>query len=173
MVGGRCSLAHYCSVQCQRKAWKEHGHKMVCRKEDEFRVGDVAGSSIPFGTLSFCHPVRLIARADVQEDGGDNNHSTSQSSWHVESTLEDDGNGAKLVKTMSATHLVRIRPVLWCIKKLNDWRTVVRIHESMNADDDDIPNLTVRSMSGQRVYTAFTDNTSTTARSRKRYPYLN
>jgi MYND finger len=116
MVCGRCSLAHYCSVQCQRKAWKEHGHKMVCRKEGEFRVGDVAGSSISFGILSVCHPVRLIARADVQEDGGDNNYSTSQSSWQVESTLEDDGNGAKLVKTMSSANLVRIRPVLWCIK---------------------------------------------------------
>jgi MYND finger len=31
MVCGKCSMAHYCSAHCQKKALKELGHSIVCR----------------------------------------------------------------------------------------------------------------------------------------------
>jgi TPR repeat protein len=30
----RCKCVHYCSVGCQRKDWKENGHKEECKKLD-------------------------------------------------------------------------------------------------------------------------------------------
>jgi MYND finger len=137
MVCDRCALAHYCSVQCQRKAWKDHGHKMVCRKKGEFRVGDVAGSVDHFGALGFCHPVRLQAPAAGVHV------SSNRSSWQVQSTLENDSSGVKLVKVMPVASLVRIRPGLWNILKRDEWEAV---RENMNAagdDDGNVPNLTL------------------------------
>jgi MYND finger len=135
MVCERCSLAHYCSVQCQRKAWKEHGHKMVCRKEGEFRVGDVAGSTDPFGSFGNCHMVRLKGHVVQHRDGDDDddNHSSNQS-WHVESTLEKDGNGVKLTKIIPSAILVCIRPGLWNALSPSEWDTVRREHLIYSSD---------------------------------------
>ena len=30
----KCTCVYYCSVDCQRKDWKENGHKEECRKLD-------------------------------------------------------------------------------------------------------------------------------------------
>ena len=37
----RCKKAYYCSAQCQKKQWKENGHKAHCRKDGEFKAGDL------------------------------------------------------------------------------------------------------------------------------------
>lgn len=37
----KCQKAFYCSRECQAKQWKEKGHKKHCRKEGEFKGGDL------------------------------------------------------------------------------------------------------------------------------------
>ena len=34
----RCTCVYYCSVDCQRKDWKENGHKEECKKLDFYVV---------------------------------------------------------------------------------------------------------------------------------------
>jgi len=37
---GRCLKAYYCSVECQKRQWKCHGHREHCRKPGVIKVGD-------------------------------------------------------------------------------------------------------------------------------------
>ncbi|KAJ3329776.1 hypothetical protein HDU76_007147 [Blyttiomyces sp. JEL0837] len=37
----QCWRVAYCSVTCQRKHWKKGGHRLVCRKQCDFKIGDV------------------------------------------------------------------------------------------------------------------------------------
>mmetsp|Transcript_50738 Transcript_50738/g.61075 ORF Transcript_50738/g.61075 Transcript_50738/m.61075 type:complete len:335 (+) Transcript_50738:188-1192(+) len=37
----RCRREFYCSKECQRKQWTEKDHKVYCRKEGEFKPGDL------------------------------------------------------------------------------------------------------------------------------------
>ena len=37
----RCGKAFYCSKECQKKQWKVNGHKQRCRKDGEFKAGDM------------------------------------------------------------------------------------------------------------------------------------
>lgn len=37
----RCHREFYCSEECQRKQWKVNDHKKYCRKEGEFKTGDL------------------------------------------------------------------------------------------------------------------------------------
>lgn len=41
LVCERCKKAYYCSAECQKKQWKENDHKIFCRKEGEFKAGDL------------------------------------------------------------------------------------------------------------------------------------
>lgn len=37
----RCQMQHYCSARCQRRKWKELGHRDACRDATQINVGDV------------------------------------------------------------------------------------------------------------------------------------
>ena len=37
---GRCQMAYYCSVKCQKTAWN-NGHKLACRKKGEIKPDDI------------------------------------------------------------------------------------------------------------------------------------
>lgn len=41
MVCSLCNKGYYCSKECQKKQWKEREHKIYCRKEGQFEVGDL------------------------------------------------------------------------------------------------------------------------------------
>ena len=36
-----CKKGFYCSKECQTKQWREREHKIYCRKEGQFEVGDL------------------------------------------------------------------------------------------------------------------------------------
>ena len=36
-----CNKTFYCSKECQKKQWKENGHKIYCRKDGEYKPGDL------------------------------------------------------------------------------------------------------------------------------------
>ena len=40
LVCSACGQIRYCSKECQKKSWREYGHKEYCRKDDEFKKGD-------------------------------------------------------------------------------------------------------------------------------------
>jgi len=44
LVCSRCEITYYCSKECQTTHWKAdpRGHKQMCRKKGEFRLGDEA-----------------------------------------------------------------------------------------------------------------------------------
>lgn len=44
-VCSRCDIAYYCSEQCLRKAWTEHGHKKFCRKKASSKKKILPGQS--------------------------------------------------------------------------------------------------------------------------------
>ena len=100
---GRCKMAFYCSVDCQQKAWKEQGHRLVCRKKGEFKVGDVAVVTKSVGGIRSGQRVEVIA--PVLEDGGTNDE--SQSHWLVK---EEEGDERVKVAVKS---LKQVRSVLW------------------------------------------------------------
>jgi len=41
LVCQRCKKAYYCSAECQKKQWRENGHKLHCRKDGEFKAEDL------------------------------------------------------------------------------------------------------------------------------------
>ncbi len=41
LVCERCKKTYYCSPECQKKQWKNNGHKIHCRKDGEFKAGDL------------------------------------------------------------------------------------------------------------------------------------
>jgi len=41
LVCNGCKKAYYCSAECQKRQWKENGHKIHCRKYGEFKAGDL------------------------------------------------------------------------------------------------------------------------------------
>ena len=100
---GRCKMAYYCSVDCQRKAWREQGHRLVCRKKGEFKVGDVAVVTKSVGGIRSGQRVELIA--PVLDDLGKNDE--SQSHWLVK---EKEGDEPVKVAVKS---LKQVRSVLW------------------------------------------------------------
>ena len=57
MACAKCKQTYYCSVECQKKHWKEV-HKIQCRKRGEFKVGDFAYTVQPFGSIPF---VEIVA----------------------------------------------------------------------------------------------------------------
>jgi hypothetical protein len=62
---GRCRLACYCSVECQKLHWKIGGHKKVCGKVVESgAASDGAGASAPLQ-----HPCPICL--DNEDDAGD------------------------------------------------------------------------------------------------------
>jgi hypothetical protein len=101
-----CRLAFYCSAECQIKAWKEQGHKKVCRKKGEFKEGDLAFILGPVGNISSGEEVRIMAPAPNFDD--DSTEGNSNQHWVVKSE-DDDGN----VAVVSAGRLKRIRPARW------------------------------------------------------------
>jgi len=60
-VCSRCQMAFYCSEECLRKAWRDQGHKTVCRKDGEFKVGKTAVTLRAFGSFKTGDMVRLVA----------------------------------------------------------------------------------------------------------------
>lgn len=41
LVCERCKKTYYCSLECQKKQWKNNGHKIHCRKDGEFKADDL------------------------------------------------------------------------------------------------------------------------------------
>jgi len=41
LVCERCKKTYYCSAECQKKQWKDNGHKIHCRKDGEFKADDL------------------------------------------------------------------------------------------------------------------------------------
>mmetsp|Transcript_5633 Transcript_5633/g.8733 ORF Transcript_5633/g.8733 Transcript_5633/m.8733 type:complete len:339 (+) Transcript_5633:126-1142(+) len=41
LVCERCKKSYYCSAECQKKQWKNNGHKFHCRKDGEFKADDL------------------------------------------------------------------------------------------------------------------------------------
>jgi hypothetical protein len=67
---GRCRLACYCSVECQKIHWKTGGHKKVCGKEGERgtstdRAGASSGSDAPLE-----HPCPICLDSEDDAGGG-------------------------------------------------------------------------------------------------------
>jgi hypothetical protein len=85
----------------------------VCRKKGEFRVGDVAASMDPFGSVSIGQLVRIIAPAQ-----NDPNPQVPHK-WEVES-MDRSEDGTKIKKIVRVTRLMRVRPALW-----DQWNTPV------------------------------------------------
>lgn len=97
----RCEMAFYCSTECQRKAWNERQHKKVCRKQGQFKVGDMAETLQPFGNVMAGEQVRVIA-PDTAGDANSANHE-----WLVASLNDDDD-----TEIVPVQQLKRVRPGL-------------------------------------------------------------
>lgn len=136
MQCGRCKLAHYCSADCQKKAWKELGHKTTCREKHEFRVGDVAACVDPFGDTKTGKHVRIVSPAPAADDSQPTEIPTPITHWVVESKQDDE---PKITMTVAAKRLKRVRPGLWCNRgkaELAEWE------KTFEAESFDIPGLT-------------------------------
>jgi len=128
----RCRMAYYCSVNCQRKAWKEQGHRLVCRKKGEFKVGDVAVVTESVGGIDSGQRVELIA--PVLDDVGTNDG--SQSHWLVK---EEEGEERVEVAVES---LKRVRSVMWRQMTRDDLVKIAQMvleRDRNNADEEDGP----------------------------------
>jgi len=99
---GKCKMVYYCSVDCQQKAFKEQGYRLVCRKKGEFKVGDVAVVTESVGGIRSGQQVELIA--PVLGDVGMNDESQS---WIVKEKHGDE-RGQVAVKSLK-----QVRSVLW------------------------------------------------------------
>ena len=133
---GRCKMAFYCSVDCQQKAWKEQGHRLVCRKEGEFKVGDVAVVTKSVGGIRSGQHVELIA--PVLDDVGTNDE--SQSRWLVKEKHGDE-QGKVAVKSLKQVRSVLWRA--WTKEDLAEIREMVlerdRNKANDEAEDEDVP----------------------------------
>ena len=128
----RCKMAYYCSVDCQQKAWKEQGHRLVCRKKGEFKVGDVAVVTESVGGIDSGQRVELIA--PVLDDVGTNDG--SQSHWLVK---EKEGDEQVEVAVKS---LKQVRSVLWRQMTREDLAEIVQMireRDRNKADEEDVP----------------------------------
>jgi len=128
---GRCKMAFYCSAACQQKAWKEQGHRLVCRKKGEFKAGDVAVLTKSVGGICSGQHVELFAPVPDDE---------SQSSWVVKEKHGDE------VDVVAEKSLKQVRSVLWRAwteEDLAEIREMVLERDRNKADheaeDEDVP----------------------------------
>ena len=138
---GRCKMAYYCSVDCQQKAWREQGHRLVCRKKGEFKVGDVAVLTKSVGGIHSGQPVELIA--PVLDDLGTNDE--GQSRWLVKESQSPlspkEKKGDERVK-VAVQSLKPVRSALWRAWTKEDIAQIERevLERDRNtADEEDVP----------------------------------
>jgi len=129
---GRCKMAYYCSVDCQHKAWREQGHRLVCRKKGEFKVGDVAVLTKSVGGIHSGQQVELIA--PVLEDVGTNVE--SQSHWLVK-----EKEGDERVFKVAVKSLKQVRAAVW---RTFTEKAAAQLHPELarnrnKADEEDVP----------------------------------
>jgi hypothetical protein len=91
-----CSMASYCSKECQKKQWKA-GHKQACRKKSQIEIGDVMKLSA------------LQARPDLNDTLVTvvNPHPSKEGRWVVRGM-----NPPQEVVSVLAKNLLHIRPAM-------------------------------------------------------------
>ena len=134
----RCKMAYYCSVDCQQKAWKEQGHRLVCRKKGEFKAGDVAVVAKSVGGIRSGELVESIA--PVLDDVGTNDKPEP---------LARQRTGRRQTGRVAVKSLKQVRSVVWWpwTKEFLTMRLleIVRECDGMlgrdknKADDEDVP----------------------------------
>jgi MYND finger len=168
MVCGGCHMAHYCSAECQKMAWKKGtstsngdsaaaaaaaaGHKMFCRAKHDFRVGDVVATVDPFGDTKTGKHVRIVAPAPAPAPADP--HATTATDaaatpaapthWLVESKQDDDDDDdeqhqSKITKIVAAKRLKRVRPGLWANLGQAE---LAEWEKTFQSESFDIPGLT-------------------------------
>lgn len=69
-----CHLEFYCSRECQRAAWKDNGHKLVCRKKGQYKVGDIVTTARSFGDIFMGERRQIVAPYPVDSDEDNPRH---------------------------------------------------------------------------------------------------
>lgn len=69
LVCSGCKKAYYCSAECQKKQWKENGHKMYCRKDGEFRSGDLVQVARLKNKTELNHNIMRVVGPDKTTEG--------------------------------------------------------------------------------------------------------
>jgi len=132
---GRCKMAFYCSVACQRKAWREEGHRLDCRKKGEFKVGDLA--VVTKSTGGICSGQRVELIASVLDGVGTNDE--SQSHWLVR-----EKEGDEMVE-VAVKNLTQVRSALWQALNAEDLAKFHREaslelgYDRIEADEEGVP----------------------------------
>jgi hypothetical protein len=91
-----CSMASYCSKECQKKQWKA-GHKQACRKKSQIEIGDVMKLSELQSRPDLNDTLVTVVEPDPSKEGR----------WVVRGM-----NPPQEVISVSAKKLLRIRPAM-------------------------------------------------------------
>ena len=128
-----CRSTFYCSRSWQRKHWKKE-HREQCRKKGEFKVGDKALTTQPFGSVIFGGPVRIVAPVpdELLDELLDEGPVTDKAQhWLVS---DDDGNEHSVV---SSKMLRNLRPSMWNVMGKSDQEHIIKWLTAMKAAEEE------------------------------------